>query len=112
MSLAEFRELVASCRADAPAVQQHLATLNYNQRAALESLSIEKTQFGTKFPAVCRHWLFVALVWDGRQLEEEDHATENAAATKQQQRQGTSGHTTGPAGRSRVVGCRVCAATG
>eukprot|EP00760_Papus_ankaliazontas_P012159 PhM_4_TR15207/c1_g2_i1/m.52428 len=92
MSLAEFRELVASCRADAPAVQQLLATLNYDQRASLESLSIGKMQqqFGTKFPAVCRHWLFVALVWDGRQLKEEDHATENAAAKKQQQRQGAS----------------------
>eukprot|EP00760_Papus_ankaliazontas_P036475 PhM_4_TR8320/c0_g1_i4/m.21722 len=50
-----FRELVAGCRADAPAVQQLLASLDYDQREELESLAIGEMQhFGTKFPAVNR----------------------------------------------------------
>eukprot|EP00760_Papus_ankaliazontas_P036474 PhM_4_TR8320/c0_g1_i3/m.21725 len=46
---------IAGCRADAPAVQQLLASLDYDQREELESLAIGEMQhFGTKFPAVNR----------------------------------------------------------
>eukprot|EP00760_Papus_ankaliazontas_P017624 PhM_4_TR1734/c0_g1_i4/m.86864 len=40
MLLAEFRTLVAGCRADAPAVQRLLATLTYGQRASMESVKM------------------------------------------------------------------------
>eukprot|EP00760_Papus_ankaliazontas_P007138 PhM_4_TR13289/c0_g1_i2/m.36241 len=85
MPLSDFCELVAGCRAEAPAVQQLIATLDYDQREELESfLAIGEMQhFGTAFPAVCRDWLFVALVWDGRQQQPEEEHTAKSTHTLQ-----------------------------
>eukprot|EP00760_Papus_ankaliazontas_P017627 PhM_4_TR1734/c0_g1_i5/m.86873 len=70
MLLAEFRTLVAGCRADAPAVQRLLATLTYGQRASMESVKMHSA-----FPGNCRDWLYVAVKWDGRQRKQDKLAS-------------------------------------
>eukprot|EP00760_Papus_ankaliazontas_P006143 PhM_4_TR1291/c1_g1_i4/m.58319 len=74
MSLPSFRELVAGCGADAPEVQRVLATLDYEQREQLElDMEVQLIKMApqlTKFPNDCRDWLYVALLWDGKQQDD------------------------------------------
>eukprot|EP00760_Papus_ankaliazontas_P006141 PhM_4_TR1291/c1_g1_i2/m.58321 len=74
MSLPSFRELVAGCGADAPEVQRVLATLDYEQREQLElDMEVQLIKMApqlTTFPKDCRDWLYVALLWDGKQQDD------------------------------------------